>query len=661
MHPATLRLRSLIPESSTTFDRGEMDDGTCWTSRYAPQRAEEVLQPEAVHLRSWLKSLATSAVQKTNSPPTGKSRSSSGKMIRKKKRRKVSAELNGFIASSDDEAEGLHGNLVKNAVLISGPSGCGKTASVFAVAKELDFEVFEVHPGMRRSGKDIFDKVGDMTQNHLVQGVDSMQAADFTSIAVDGVPVQDEVASGKQSTMNSFLSSKTKIPKKQNSASKAQGSNTVEMAKQPKGQKQSLILLEEVDVLFEEDRGFWSGVFSLINQSKRPVVFTCNDETAIPFGDLPLHAIFRYQAPASSLTSDYLVALAANEGHITDVNTVDCLYRSKNQDLRATITELDFWCQMGVGSRKAGLDWMLDRNSPSSNITAIGGPLRVLSKDTYSPCLTLGSISRATTDEQQEMILDYAQEVLGLSVKDWHESEGLQLKTSAPSNDAETADSARRLQQITNLFDSRSVLDLLDDSLTAAFSVRIATALTPENPPVREDDLVRAYFAKSVPLDLTRENLVDAFEAFTVEKAIFPPAQGRLAPSLDSANIAIATDIAPYIRSIVAFDQRLEEQRGILAGGLQGKKARTTRAARAALEGGNKKNTRREKWFSERVDYGKVMSTGGKGWPLAYQCEEPIAGQESARLPFAEEMMSSQTTTMSAQSGQETSAGGVEG
>jgi sorting nexin-8 len=614
-HPVIAQVRSYLPITSTAFDQGRANDGIAWTVQYAPQAAVDVLQPAASQLRDWMRSLTTSVTQKTHSSVGDKAAQASKRSSRKKKRRKISNELDGFIASSDDETDEEYGKNVKNSVLISGPAGCGKTASVFAVAKELEFEVFEVHPGMRRSAKDVLDRVGDMTQNHLVQGAESGDAVEPDTSTLDAASINQDIASGKQGTMNRFFS-KTQTDKQRKTARKISG-RSVESIKAPKAQKQSVILLEEVDILFDEDKGFWSGVMSLINQSKRPVVLTCNDESAIPFDDLHLQATWRYEPPSPDLAVEYLVALAANEGHVLERDSIRTLYRSKGHDLRATITELDFWCQMGIGSQKGGLDWMLDHPSSGEPTRTSDGHLRVFSKDTYASGIGLALPSRVSRDHQQEILLRYAQDYLGISITDWQEASDV-LPTAQSSQ--EHVESSRKrlddLQRATELLDSRSVLDLFDDNLTAALSFRISTALTPNRAVVEEADIVRAYFSKSEPNELTGDDLASVFEPVTVEKPTFPPALGRLAPSLEGPTSIIATDIAPYIRSIVAYDQRLEQQREILTGGLQGKRVRKTRAARAALEGGNKANTRREKWFSEDMDFDKVMETAGKGWPL---------------------------------------------
>ncbi len=83
----------------------------------------------------------------------------------------------------------------------------------------------------------------------------------------------------------------------------------------------------------------------------------------------------------------------------------------------------------------------------------------------------------------------------------------------------------------------------------------------------------------------------------------------------------IVLDVAPYVRSIVRYDETLRKERMRLSGLLTrddkppaAKRMRTTRSAMSALEGGQRENARRERWFGKAVERAAVEATGGKDW-----------------------------------------------
>lgn len=93
----------------------------------------------------------------------------------------------------------------------------------------------------------------------------------------------------------------------------------------------------------------------------------------------------------------------------------------------------------------------------------------------------------------------------------------------------------------------------------------------------------------------------------------------NLAPSSFDRTFSIITlDLAPYVRTIVAHEQALDSQRvrtsSFLSAGGTGKRARTTRASRVALEGGARETKRRERWFESELNFQLVMRTAGKEW-----------------------------------------------
>ena len=420
-HPSLATLVNAIGIEVSAFDRGKCEH-SLWVSKYAPKSAAEVLQngKEMDTLRRWLSSLVTNSIDSGNKQQSDshnetdvKQPEKLGKGRPRKKRRKVSKDLDDFVVSSeDDQAEmqdfsehedlsyvqvsNIQRSVVRtelthlsnqagssrktNAVLLSGPHGCGKTAAIYAVAHELGFEVFEINPTSRRSGKDILDRVGDMALNHQVR----RRTAESSDTLPNDEEKPLEPLPASQGNLNSFFKTKTKTKSSEGlTQTKEDGGLPLQRKSNTKHQKQSLILLEEVDILFEDDRQFWETVLDLATHSKRPIIMTCNNEGPVPLDELSLHAILRLRPPTEDLAADYMLLVAAAEGHNIDRDAALNLYRTKKFDLRASLTELNFWCQMAVGDDKGGLEWFLPKGLMNHGIEDGNHKHRVISNGTY--------------------------------------------------------------------------------------------------------------------------------------------------------------------------------------------------------------------------------------------------------------------------------------
>lgn len=505
-HPAVIQLYQNIPTSLSAFDKSQYQTQS-WIHKYSPHSAAEVLQSgrEAFILKEWLQSLTVLAVD-TGMGDSAQTRATAGAPKSEKekggKRKRKAKNLDGFIVSSDEEADDMDevsdsenfsplGSLgmpkktvvrrgdamskgskeprkLLNTVVISGPNGCGKTAAVYAVAKELGFEVFEINSSSRRSGKDILEKVGDMTKNHLVQQTQQQKPEHDDDLQRISDALDADLESGRQGTMKSFFKSsgpETKLPGTKKSPPPAEliPKSTATASKKPKQQKQSLILLEEVDILFEEDKQFWTTVLTLIAQSKRPIIMTCNDESVVLNQPLPLHAVIRFTPPPVELAVDYMLLVAANEGHVLQRQAVTTLYQAQRFDLRASMTELEFWCQMGVGDRRGGFDWFCPRLPPGIDKDSHGNTIRVVSEGTYKT--GMGWLGRDSLcdpsgiNDIEEEILREAWDGWQLDAGDWHET--LKLSSWAGKM-ADIPDNERlaALEAYDEFADALSVADL---------------------------------------------------------------------------------------------------------------------------------------------------------------------------------------------------------
>ncbi|KAI1114592.1 hypothetical protein F5Y14DRAFT_165559 [Nemania sp. NC0429] len=747
-HPVIRRMYDSIATSLSAFDMATCES-VAWAQKYAPTSAQCVLQSgrEAELLRDWLQTLKVQAVD------TGSSDNSSrpkGTSAPKKKRKHK--KLEGFVVSSDEEANEmdaisddapqwlLHGgrdtkktvvrsgdnfdrggkpsSRLTNAVLLSGPHGCGKSATVYAIAKELDFEVFEINAGARRSGRDLLERVGDMTRNHLV----SHQQKDESRSdgAVDDEVVKD-LKSGKQGMMTSFFKPKPAQPAKQSQVDQKPGAAAAVPASQEKkpsrDQRQSLILLEEVDVLYEEDKQFWATVISMIAQSKRPFIMTCNNESVVPLQSLKLHGIFRFSPPPTDLAVDILLLIAANEGHALGRHAIEALYESRGHDLRAAITELNYWCQIGVGDLRGGFDWFYPRWPKGSDVDENGQTIRVISQNTYHD--GMGWLNRDLTPMESSFsstALDLHQEAWdhwGADLSDHHEFDDYScwVKTEterAPSREARLA----LLQSAERFADNISESDICGPFVTPLSNHITLDATVPDLHTKTLDDftignklievtplsyyhsislgvstsirlLAQSNLARSQPSPdlvcatkhfdekritgdiahhlqksarresspINRKDYSIAFDPIASSDKVL--ANGYLEPSVfDREMRPLCLDVAPYVRGIVAYDQRLYNERrarsNLLSEGgrPEKKRMRTTRAALSALEGGSRATTRGEKYFAADLNPYLVMRTGGRCWAgLADRdqdqvdaCADDAGGARSGKLEVGVEV-----------------------
>jgi flagellar biosynthesis GTPase FlhF len=233
--------------------------------------------------------------------------------VSKKKRRKD----DDFIASEESDDEWTNGKIA----LLIGPTGCGKTSLVHNMAKRYGYEVIECNTSQTRSGKVLQDLVADAT----------------TTLAVN--------------RKVSFFARGTE--------------------KAPKTQDRNIVLLDDVDVLLESDRGFWPAVQAIGSTSKSPIVLTA---TTSPFhsSNLALNpgyssiasacATFELLRPSESSIVKWMGVVASHHGHHLEKRLLESLL---DVSLSRSLLQLQFFC---TGLPPCGQSETLDllpRSTPS--------------------------------------------------------------------------------------------------------------------------------------------------------------------------------------------------------------------------------------------------------------------------------------------------------
>lgn len=193
-----------------------------WPQRFQPPNLETLLLSEHSRrfLRDWIdNAFLVLSTQSTKTPRNKKLREQA------KRQKKREAEL-GFIVDDDfEEGEETDEDIFVPALIISGETGSCKTSSVYAALNALNGYVHEINAGQQRSRKDLYGSLKEFCTTQIIH----------QNLAMEGKTFQKGV-----------------------------------------------VLLEDCDILFEQDKTFWTVVQDVLNFSKRPIIITVTDTSVIP-------------------------------------------------------------------------------------------------------------------------------------------------------------------------------------------------------------------------------------------------------------------------------------------------------------------------------------------------------------------------------------------
>lgn len=366
-----------------------------WTDKYQPQHPSDIIGNtlSVRRLHSWLKEWKLRADREENKK-------------QKDKKQEEGSNDSDWDCTEEDSQDGE--DMLCNTLLITGPTGVGKTAAVYACAQELGFKVFEVNASSQRSGRLILSQLKEATQSHQVdsQGVNAHKPTFFNSYGTSSsagtlrpgssprkvnsprrvvssprkhpqsprgvkrgglaptslanffkvgrstdketinTKKNEQAAASKRAIKANESTNKHKEPAvKSPAATSPKEKNSEEQSKKT---ATSLILFEEVDVIFDDDSGFLAAIKTFMTTTKRPVILTTSDPAFSTMFDGNFEEI-QFKTPSVVDAGSFLQLVCLAEDMRTDVGDISSLLRFNRCDIRQTLLQLQFWTRSGGG------------------------------------------------------------------------------------------------------------------------------------------------------------------------------------------------------------------------------------------------------------------------------------------------------------------------
>ncbi|KAL5776969.1 hypothetical protein ACOSP7_009895 [Xanthoceras sorbifolium] len=244
----------------------------------------------------------------------------------------------------DSDSENVNGDSLKNVLLVVGPVGSGKSAAIHACANENGFKVLENNASDCRNGALVKQKFGEALESHCLSR--SLGAVDSQSKNI--VKSAQTLCSGEaaQEVDSAVIEVIHKADEETSHGVKETSGKFVykERVVYDRAHIKPLILFEDVDIFFPEDRGFIAAVQQIAEKAKGPVILTSNsNDISLPDNLDRLEVSFTMPSSEDLLSHIYMICTA--EKVEIQAHLIEQLIASYRGDIRKTIMHLQFWCQ----------------------------------------------------------------------------------------------------------------------------------------------------------------------------------------------------------------------------------------------------------------------------------------------------------------------------
>ena len=295
-----------------------------WCVMYRPMCAADVCgnRQDVTRLATWLQRMKNNMMTAKEKPKARKYKDDSDSDY----------ESDDFADSSSysqlsakDQSELWETSTEYNVVLLSGPAGCGKSAAIHAASQQCGYSIIEMNASEKRTGKAVQVKCGEATQSH---GLQKWQG----SAAQEKPPEPKNGDSLKRKKADSKLTLKKK-------AKTAGASTTAASASSDTVAEASLIVFEEIDVLFDDDQGFFAALSTLESTTKRPIVLTSTSTSVEGLPERLPTLNSSFEAPLVKEIRDLLRCICLAEGVDLQVDEAEQLVERFHCDMRALLMD----------------------------------------------------------------------------------------------------------------------------------------------------------------------------------------------------------------------------------------------------------------------------------------------------------------------------------